>query len=46
MKKQLKKLKKILWDNNEDLKYLFTVGVPSGILMILLSQCKFMGEIY
>lgn len=37
MKKLILKLKKALTQNREDLQYLLWVGVPSGILMVILS---------
>jgi len=46
MKKQLEKVKKILQENIEDLKYLFIVGFPSGVFLIILSQCVGLGEVY
>jgi hypothetical protein len=38
MKKLIKKLKKILHENKEDLQYLLFAGVPTGILLIVLSR--------
>ena len=46
MKKQLKYLKEILVENKEDLQYLFTVGLPTGVFLILLSQCVSFSEVY
>ena len=46
MKKLVKKLKKILQQNKEDLQYLFIVGLPTGVFLIMLSQCTCLGEVY
>lgn len=46
MKKKAKRLKKILQKNKEDLQYLLYVGLPTGILLILLSHYFTFGEVY
>lgn len=46
MKKMVKKLKKNLSKYNEDLQYLFIVGLPTGLFLILLSKVVKVGEVY
>jgi hypothetical protein len=46
MDQLVEKLKKILHENKEDLQYLLNVGLPTGILLILLSRCCTLGEVY
>ena len=46
MKSQIKRLKEILQQNKEDLQYLFIVGLPTGVFLIMLSQYTCLGEVY
>jgi len=46
MKKRIKRLKKILQKNKEDLQYLLFAGLPTGIILILLSHYFTLGEVY
>jgi hypothetical protein len=39
MKKIRKILKKVLQEYGEDFKYLLIVGIPTGLLCLLLSKC-------
>lgn len=46
MKTHLAHFKEILHENKEDLMYLFFVGIPSGILMILINPCIDYSHLY
>lgn len=46
MKIRLAYLKKILIENMEDFMYLFIAGLPTGILMILISPCMDYTHLY
>jgi hypothetical protein len=46
MKKMVKTLKKTLSKYNEDLQYLFIVGLPTGLFLILLGNVVKLGEVY
>jgi hypothetical protein len=46
MKKLIKRLREILQKNKEDLQYLLYVGVPTGIIWMILSRFISFGEMY
>ncbi len=46
MKTQLEHLKEILYENKDDLLYLLFVGLPAGILLILLSPYMDFSNLY
>jgi hypothetical protein len=46
MKMLVKKLKKFLCDNGEDLKYLLVAGLPPGLLFAVFSHHLCFGDLY
>lgn len=42
----IRHMKETLQDNKEDLLYLLFVGVPTGVVMVLLSPCMDYSHLY
>ena len=46
MKKRLRKVRKILANNLEDIAYLIIAGLPTGMFLILFGKLYEFGEVF